>query len=113
MNHDTKVKRAMFIDKSSEVRNMFSWASPPEILRALNIYCSSFYGFMLWDLGGEAASHIYSAWNTAVKLAWNCPRYTKMFLLQQVLSHGVKTAKTNIFSRYGKFIASLRLSVSR
>ena len=35
MEHDVVVKRAQFIDKSVEVRNMFEWAAPAEVLVAL------------------------------------------------------------------------------
>ena len=49
MEHDAKVKRADFISKSVEVRESFGFASPVEIQRALKIYCSSFYGSMLWN----------------------------------------------------------------
>ena len=77
------------------------------------IYCSDFYGAMLWDLGGDKASHIFSAWDTAVKLTWSCPRWTKTFLLQQVLCSGVTSARTDILGRYGKFCRGLRTSVSQ
>ena len=103
MDHDAVVKRANFIDKSVEVRNMFDWAAPAEVLQALKYYCSAFYGSMLWDLGGDKASQMYSAWDTAVKLAWSCPRWTRTFLLQQVLASGMTSARTDILGRYGKF----------
>ena len=113
MDHDAGVKRAQFIGRSVEVRNMFSWAAPPEILKALRIHCTAFYGSMLWDLGGEKACQVYSAWDTAVKLTWGCPRYTRTFLLQQVLTCGDTSVKTDILSRYGKFMKGLRLSISK
>ena len=91
---------------------MFDWASPSEILTALRTYCSAFYGSMLWDLGGEKASQVYTAWDTAVKLTWSCPRWTKTFLLQKVLSCGETSAMTDILSRYSKFSMGLRTSVS-
>ena len=50
MDHDAVVKRAQFVEKSVEVRNMFNWAAPSDIVTALKTYCSSFYGSMLWDL---------------------------------------------------------------
>ena len=81
MDHDAVVKRAQFIRRSVGVRNMFSLAASPEILKALRIHCTAFYGCMLWDLGGEKACQVYSAWDTAVKLTWGCPRYTRTFLL--------------------------------
>ena len=68
------MKRALFIEKSVEVRKMFEWAAPTEVLHALKIYCSDFYGSMLWDLGRDKASQIFTALDTAVKLTWSCPR---------------------------------------
>ena len=112
MEHDAVVKRAKFIDDSVEVRTMFKWASPPDILQALSTYCSSFYGCMLWDLAGDKALQVYNSWNTAVKLTWNCPRQTKTFLVQQVLSNGMNSARTEILSRYVTFFQNLRSSVS-
>ena len=112
MDHDVRVKRAEFIDKSVEIREAFDFASPVEVLQALKTYCSSFYGSMLWDLGGDAASQVFNSWNTAVKLAWSCPRDTRTYLTQEVLSCGLDTARCDILTRYAKFFRSLRLSPS-
>ena len=112
MDHDTVVKRAQFIDRSVEVRSMFGWAAPADILKVLKTYCSAFYGSMLWDLGGEKAGQVYRSWDTAVKLTWSCPRWTRTYLLQQVLSCGEISARTEILSRYSKFCKGLRASVS-
>ena len=68
MKHDTKIKRAEFIDKSVEVRGLINFASPVEILKTLKVYCSSFYGSILWDLAGDGASQVFNAWTTAFKL---------------------------------------------
>ena len=79
MDRDAKINRAEFISRSVEIRETFKFASLVEILHALRVYCSSFYGSMLWDLSSEGACQcqVYSSWNTAVKLAWNCPRETR------------------------------------
>ena len=113
MEHDAKVKRAEFINKAVEIRETFGFASPIEILRALKVYCSNFYGSMLWDLSGEGASKVFNSWNTAIKLAWNCPRETRTYLVQQVLAPGLDSARTDILVRYAKFFQSLRKSVSK
>ena len=113
MEHDAKVKRAEFIDKSVEIRETLKFASPVEVLHTLTVYCSSFYGCMLWDLSGVGASQVYNAWNMATKLTWDCPRETRRYLLQQVLSCDLITAKTDIMVRYSKFFKSLRSSTSR
>ena len=68
MDSDAIIKWAQFIEKSVEIRTMFDWASPSDLLVALKTYCSSFYGSMLWDLGGTKAGQVYTAWDVAVKL---------------------------------------------
>ena len=113
MEHDAKVKRAKFIQKSLEIRDSFGFASPIEIQRALKVYCSSFYESMLWDLSGDGACQVFRAWNTAIKLAWDCPRDTRTYLLQQVLSSGMESAKTSILVRYATFFKNLRNSTSK
>ena len=87
-------------------------SAPTEVLRALKLNLSSFYGAMLWDLAGEEAKQVYSAWNVAVKLTWDCPRETKTFLLQNVLCCNLTSARTDILGRYTKFFFSLKTSAS-
>ena len=65
---------------------------------------------MLWDLGGNGAGKIYSAWSTAVKLTWNVPRATRTYLVQKVLSGGITSAKVDILARYADFFRGLRKS---
>ena len=96
-----------------EVRQSFSFASPVEIVRALQLYCTSHYGAVLWDLQGEGAAQYCNAWTTAIKLAWDCPRATRTFLVQQVLACGGVSAKTEIMARLTRFFRSLRSSPSR
>jgi hypothetical protein len=55
MEHDASVKRAQFIKKSIEVRITFEWVAPTEGLHARKIYCSDFYGSMLWDLSAATS----------------------------------------------------------
>ena len=112
MEHDAVTKRAQFIAKSVELRTMFHWASPVETLKVLKTNLSSFYGAMLWDLGGEKARQVYSAWDTAVKLVWECPRQTRTFLLQEVLNCGYSSARSDILSRYVNFFRGLQNSAS-
>ena len=57
MTYDGKVKRAQYIGKSVEVRDIFNFASPPEVLTAQDNYCTSYYSCLAgWDLGSTAAT---------------------------------------------------------
>ena len=110
MEHDAHVNKAMFIDKSVEIREMFHFASPVEVLGAMKVFCGSFYGCMLWDLGGNRASQVFNSWTTAVKLSWSVPRATRTYLVQKVLASGLTSAKVDISARYANFFSSLRKS---
>ena len=74
MELDASSKRAKFIQSAVETRELFKWAPPEEIIWATKVYCSSFYGSELWDLGGGKASQVYNSWSTAVK-----PIFCKIF----------------------------------
>ena len=112
MEHDASIKRSIFIQKSVDIRETFSFASPVEIISAFKVYCSSYYGCMLWDLGGEKAGQVFNSWTAAIKLAWGVPRGTRTYLVQQVLAPGITSAKVDILARFGGFFRSLRKSPS-
>ena len=63
--------------------------------------------------GGEAADQYFNSWSTAVKLAWECPRGTRTYLLQQVLACGGSSAKLDIMARYTRFFQGLHRNSSR
>ena len=48
MTTDIRIKRAKFIDKSTEIRETFSFADPVQVLQAVNIYCCDHYGSMFF-----------------------------------------------------------------
>ena len=110
MDYDIKVKRAQFIDTSTNVRDIFSFAHPDQILSAINLYCSHCYGSMLWDLSSEMAGQFFRAWSTAVKLAWEVPRSTHTYLVNHLLSVNHASFREQILVRYLNFFRKLRKS---
>ena len=50
--HAALCSRAKSIDKSVTVRETFSFALPPQILKATATYCQDWYGSNLWNLYG-------------------------------------------------------------
>ena len=112
MEQDSAVKRATFIRNSCEIRETFKNAAPQEILKALKLYCNSFYGSSLWDLNSIKAKQMYSAWDYTVKLVWDCPPWTRTYFLQQLLCCGFPSARVDIKSRFANFFRSLMSSAS-
>ena len=96
MNLDTNIKRADFIRKSSELRDLFSFALPLQVLGAVTVYSCHFYGSMLWDLFGENAGKVYRSWNTCVKLVWNVPRNTHNYFVENLLAKSFYSVRAQI-----------------
>ena len=112
MTHDTIVKRAILIGKSVEVRDSFSFAAPCSVLRAVQIYCSSYYGSLAgWELDGAEAQKCYGVWRLNVLLTHNLPRATHRFFLP-MLAPGAVSAKGEILSRFVSFFRGLRTAPS-
>ena len=112
MEHDVKCKRARFIGESTEIREAFAFAEPTQILQAVRVYCGHFYGSMLWDLQSEGAGMFYRSWNTCVKLAYNIPRSTHTYLVENYLAAEFTPIRTELMARYIKFYDSLLNSKS-
>ena len=113
MEQDAKIKRGMFIEKSTDIRQMFSFAEPVQILQAVNIYSAHFYGGMLWDLYGEGAGQAFRCWNTAVKLVWDVPRSTHTYLVEHLLGLGLPSVRHRMICQYVGFFQNLWNSASK
>ena len=112
MDMDTKMKRASFISSSTDIRNMFSFALPSQVLNAINVYSAHFYGAMLWDLFGDMAGQVYRCWNTCVKLVWDVPRSTHNYFVEHLLAKDWVSVREKILVQYVKFLQRLPRSVS-
>ena len=112
MDQDIKAKRASFIADSNECRESFGFASPCEVLRSVKVHVGSHYGSNLWQLDSPMANQYYSAWRSCVKLAWQVPRGTHNYFVDHLLANGLTSVRTDIMSRYVKFLAGLHSSPS-
>ena len=112
MDQDTKANRASFIGDRTECRESFGFASPCDVLKAVKVHVGSHYGSNLWQLDSPVAEQYYAAWRTCVKLAWQVPRAAHTYFVDHLLCNGLSSVKTDIMSRYVKFLAGLHSSPS-
>ena len=113
MEQDCKVHRAQFIQKSIEIREHFSFASPDVVLKAVQVYCSDSYGSMLWNLRSESAESYFKCWNTCVKLVNRVPRNTFTYLVEGYLAKDQTSLRNQVLARYTSFFQSLLKSPSK
>jgi hypothetical protein len=112
MHHDATVKRAILIGKSVEIRDSFNFASTPSVLRALRVYCSSYYGSLAgWDLEGAEAQKFFGVWRLNVLLTHKLPRATHRYFLP-LLAPGAIYARAEVLARFIKFFRGLRAAPS-
>ena len=112
MEHDAKVKRAIFIENRTNIRELYEFAHPAQVLQAVNVYASHFYGSMLWNLYGVGANQVFRSWNTCVKLAWGVPRWSHNYFVEHVLSAGIDHVRQKILGQYLGFTKKLMNSDS-
>ena len=111
MDQDARRKRAQFIGKSSDIRETFRFAHPEQIMKAAQVYVSDAYGIMLYDLSSQASQSYMKSWNTFVKLAWEVPRDTYTYLVENVLATNHVLFRKQIYSRYVNFFQQWILSL--
>ena len=113
MTQDIKEKRAQFINSAVKVRETFSYSYPEQVIEAVDKYCCSFYSSNLWDLNSPEAETVFASWRTNLKLAWDCPRATRGYLVQEVLSGGQVPVRTRMLLKFKGFFDSLMISPSK
>ena len=113
MKQDMKEKRAQFINSAVKIRETFSYSYPEQIVEAVNKYSCSFYSSNLWDLNSPEAESVFASWRTNLKLAWDCPRATRGYLVQEVLACGQDQIRTRLMLKFKGFHDSLMTSPSK
>ena len=82
MKRDILTKRAQYIEKQSELSQLF-YNSHPEIKNKVNkIYNCAMYGSPLWDLSSEYVTSIENTYNRSVRAMWDLPLSTHRRLIE-------------------------------
>ena len=63
---------------------------------------------MLWNLYGEAAGQAFRSWNTCVKLAWDVPRWTHNYFVDNLLGGGLPPVRKKLLCQFVSFFQKMR-----
>ena len=107
MARDAKIRRAQYIDRTTDVRTMFHFANPEQMLAAADKYCGDHYGVMLYNLYDDGSEKYFRCWGTLTKLCFNVPRGTHKYFVPNLLAAGHMSTRTKILGRYVNFFRSL------
>ena len=61
MDKDLEIKIRKFIGKNHSLKQEFGFSSSEVLLKLVNIYATSFYGSVLWDLTGSSAEKLFTS----------------------------------------------------
>ena len=96
---DTMQKRAIYINRNNELCQEFYFAHPRSKVDINNIYNTSFYGCVLWNLFGAESERIEKTWNISVRKLLDLPRNT-----HRVFIEPLSRTRHIIFSLYSRYI---------
>ena len=81
---DLLLKRGDFIGRVHSILQEFHFANPLVKMKMFNIYTTSFYGSCLWNIFNGSCDKLFTAWNIAVRMAFDIPRNTHKFLIEEI-----------------------------
>jgi hypothetical protein len=113
MDRDVRIRRAIFISRSVEVRDQFAFAVPAQVLRAVEVMCCDAYGSPLWRLDSSATSSFGKAWSSCVRRTYRLPVNTFTYLVEGHLAKDFIPLRNMVFGRYAGFFQRLTDSPSR
>jgi endonuclease/exonuclease/phosphatase family metal-dependent hydrolase len=109
ITRDIMEKRATYINRNNELLQELYFAHPQTIIKVNNIYNTSFYGSMIWNLFGNEATRLEKTWNVSQRLMLKLDRKTHRFFIEPL-----SETPHIIFSLYKRFISfTQKLSLSK
>jgi hypothetical protein len=113
MDQDVRIRRAVFISRSIEVRGQFAFAVPAQVLRAVQVMCCDAYGSPLWRLDSPATLSFGKAWSSCVRRVYRLPVNTFTYLVEGHLAKDFTPLRNQVLGRYPGFFKRLTCSPSK
>ena len=105
---DIRLKRGSFIGRVHSILQEVHFANPMMKMTMIKMYATSFYGSSLWNLQSGDCVRLYSAWNNAVREAFNVPRTTHRYYIEEISE--AEHPMVMLSSRFIKFHQTLEKS---
>ena len=113
MENDSIRAKNSFKRRANDIRDQLHFCSPQQKMTAINLYCTDAYGVLLYDLQSEYASSLYKQWSIQARLAHGVKMETHTNVVEGFLCSDMVSLKTQVLSRYPKFVRKLLGSSSK
>ena len=101
-------KNGRFVSRNIELNQEFHFAAEETKLTVNDIYNSSWYGSVLWDLFCPGAVKLESSWNRTIKIMLNLPHATHRGFIEPLSSR--KHLKRVLLKRFIQFVEKIKTS---
>ena len=101
MKQDTRIKRAMYIQRNVEIEQEFYFAHPSTKFHLNSVYNSHFSGSSLWNLFSRETEMLENSWNKSFKIMYNLPIETHRYFIEPI--SGKPHAKTIMIKNFLRF----------
>lgn len=108
LNQDILEKRAQYIQRNNELMQEFSFASTNTKFFINQIFNTSFYGSVLWDLQCKEANMIYNSWSASIRIMLGIDRKAHRYLIEPLSEQ--RHIKTSLKKRFLKFTKAMSMS---
>ena len=105
---DLMEKRAAFINRNNELVQEFRFAHPQTIIKTNNIFNTTMYGCVLWDLFSNEAQRLEKTWNISQRIMLGLPRESHRYFIEPV--SGSTHIIFHLYKRFVNFVWSLKNS---
>ena len=101
LSRDVVEKRAQYIQRNNELMQEFSYACPKTKTFINQVYNTSFYGSVLWDLKGIEAGMVYNTWSSSIRKMHKIDRRSHRYFIEPLSER--KHIRTSLLKRFIKF----------
>ena len=99
-------KRAQYISRNNELFQEFWFAHPKTLIKINNLFNTSFYGCVLWDLFGDECLRLEKTWNISIRKMAKLPRETHRFFIEPMSES--QHIMIKLYKRFLNFIQKVK-----
>ena len=103
---DIMKSRAELISNIHALYQELGAIHPQVFMLLVQVYFTSFYGSVIWDLDGESAHRIYATWNVMIRNAFNLPFATHRYILRSLSQR--PPLQVSLCNRFRKFCTQIK-----
>ena len=102
-----------FKRRAHDITDQLHFCHPRQVMKMVNTYVGDCYGSNLWRLNSSYATSFYSRWNVTARNVFDVRFDTHVNVVEGFLCKDIVSLKSQVLSRYPKFVRKLLDSTSK